>query len=87
MALAGNTAQEARSISEFRTVDGIVSWVEKPPASCPRSFGVQPTADSADEKSALACNRCREQIAVLPRAFVLYRRDPFLPASTRKMTP
>jgi [acyl-carrier-protein] S-malonyltransferase len=29
MALAGNTAQEARSISEFRTVDGIVSWVEK----------------------------------------------------------
>ena len=29
MALAGKTAQEARSISEFRTVDGIVSWVEK----------------------------------------------------------
>jgi [acyl-carrier-protein] S-malonyltransferase len=29
MALAGETAQEARSISEFRTVDGIVSWVEK----------------------------------------------------------
>jgi [acyl-carrier-protein] S-malonyltransferase len=29
MALAGETAREARSISEFRTVDGIVSWVEK----------------------------------------------------------
>jgi [acyl-carrier-protein] S-malonyltransferase len=29
MALAGETAQEARSISEFRTVDGIVTWVEK----------------------------------------------------------
>ena len=29
MAIAGQTAQEARSISEFRTVDGIVSWVEK----------------------------------------------------------
>jgi [acyl-carrier-protein] S-malonyltransferase len=29
MALAGNTAREARSISEFRTVDGIVSWVVK----------------------------------------------------------
>ncbi len=29
MALAGGTAREARSISEFRTVDGIVSWVEK----------------------------------------------------------
>jgi [acyl-carrier-protein] S-malonyltransferase len=29
MALAGQTAREARSISEFRTVDGIVSWVEK----------------------------------------------------------
>jgi [acyl-carrier-protein] S-malonyltransferase len=29
MALAGKTAREARSISEFRTVDGIVSWVEK----------------------------------------------------------
>jgi [acyl-carrier-protein] S-malonyltransferase len=29
LALAGNTAREARSISEFRTVDGIVSWVEK----------------------------------------------------------
>jgi [acyl-carrier-protein] S-malonyltransferase len=29
MALAGKTAREARSISEFRTVDGIVSWVVK----------------------------------------------------------
>jgi [acyl-carrier-protein] S-malonyltransferase len=29
MALAGGTAREARSISEFRTVDGIVSWVVK----------------------------------------------------------
>jgi [acyl-carrier-protein] S-malonyltransferase len=29
MALAGKAAQEARSISEFRTVDGIVSWVLK----------------------------------------------------------
>jgi [acyl-carrier-protein] S-malonyltransferase len=29
LALAGKTAREARSISEFRTVDGIVSWVEK----------------------------------------------------------
>jgi [acyl-carrier-protein] S-malonyltransferase len=29
MALAGGTAREARSIGEFRTVDGIVSWVEK----------------------------------------------------------
>jgi [acyl-carrier-protein] S-malonyltransferase len=29
MALAGETAREARSISEFRTVDGIVAWVEK----------------------------------------------------------
>jgi [acyl-carrier-protein] S-malonyltransferase len=29
MALAGEDAPEARSISEFRTVDGIVSWVEK----------------------------------------------------------
>jgi [acyl-carrier-protein] S-malonyltransferase len=29
MALAGKTAREARSISEFRTIDGIVSWVAK----------------------------------------------------------
>ena len=29
MALAGNSAREARSISEFRTVDGIISWVLK----------------------------------------------------------
>jgi [acyl-carrier-protein] S-malonyltransferase len=29
MTLAGKTAREARSISEFRSVDGIVSWVEK----------------------------------------------------------
>jgi [acyl-carrier-protein] S-malonyltransferase len=29
MALAGEDPPEARSISEFRTVDGIVSWVEK----------------------------------------------------------
>jgi [acyl-carrier-protein] S-malonyltransferase len=29
MALAGNTAREARSISEFRTANGIVSWVVK----------------------------------------------------------
>jgi [acyl-carrier-protein] S-malonyltransferase len=29
MALAGKTAQEARSISEFRSVDGILSWVVK----------------------------------------------------------
>jgi [acyl-carrier-protein] S-malonyltransferase len=29
MALAGKAAREARSVSEFRTVDGIVSWVAK----------------------------------------------------------
>lgn len=29
MALAGKSAREARSISEFRTVDGIIAWVEK----------------------------------------------------------
>jgi [acyl-carrier-protein] S-malonyltransferase len=29
MALAGNSAREARSISEFRTVDGIITWVLK----------------------------------------------------------
>jgi [acyl-carrier-protein] S-malonyltransferase len=29
MALAGKSARDARSISEFRSVDGIVAWVEK----------------------------------------------------------
>jgi [acyl-carrier-protein] S-malonyltransferase len=29
MALAGKSAREARSISEFRSLDGIIAWVEK----------------------------------------------------------
>jgi [acyl-carrier-protein] S-malonyltransferase len=29
MALAGNSSREARAISEFRSIDGIVAWVQK----------------------------------------------------------
>ena len=51
--------------------------VMNPTCHSPKIFGVQPTADSAREGSALACTGAASSSSSSQGICVLYRRDPF----------
>jgi hypothetical protein len=53
--------------------------VMNPTCHSPKIFGVQPTADSAREGSALACTGAASSSSSSQGICVLYRRDPFFP--------
>jgi hypothetical protein len=61
----GAIAPEALSETTNGDADSVVM---NSACQSPKFFEAQPTADSADEKSWSGVHRCREQLAVLPRA-------------------